>query len=108
MSPWNSPGKNTGVGCHFLLQWNLSDSGIKPTSLIFLALQVFSFPLEPPVLVVKNPSANAGDVRDACLIPESGRSPGGGHGNSLSYSSMKNPMDIGSWQASPQGHNESS
>ena len=22
--PWNSPGKNTGVGCHFLLQWNLS------------------------------------------------------------------------------------
>ena len=19
--PWDSPGKNTGVGCHFLLQW---------------------------------------------------------------------------------------
>ena len=33
--------------------------------------------------MVKNPPANAGDVRDAALIPESGRSPGGGHGNLL-------------------------
>jgi len=32
------------------------------------------------VLVVKNPLANAGDVRDEALIPGSGRSPGGGHG----------------------------
>ena len=38
------------------------------------------------VLVVKNPSTNAGDVRDADLIPGSGRSPGGGHGNPLQYS----------------------
>ena len=35
------------------------------------------------VLVVKN--ANAGDVKDEGLIPELGRSPGGGHGN---YSSI--------------------
>ena len=33
-------------------------------------------------LVVKNPHANAGDIRDLGLIPESGRSPGGGHGHS--------------------------
>ena len=39
-------------------------------------------------LVVKNESANAGDVRDAGLIPESGRSPGEGHGNTLQYSFM--------------------
>ena len=32
-------------------------------------------------LVVKKPPANAGDIRDAGLIPGSGRSPGGGHGN---------------------------
>ena len=32
-------------------------------------------------LVVKNLSANAGDVRDVGLIHELGRSPGGGHGN---------------------------
>ena len=30
-------------------------------------------------LVAKNPPANAGDIRDMGLIPESGRSPGGGH-----------------------------
>ena len=34
-------------------------------------------------LVVKNPSASAGDVRDMGLIPELGRSPGGGHDNPL-------------------------
>ena len=34
-------------------------------------------------LAVKNPPANAGDIRDAGLIPGSGRSPGGGNGNPL-------------------------
>ena len=33
------------------------------------------------VLVVKNPPADAGDVRDVSSIPGSGRSPGGRHGN---------------------------
>ena len=37
------------------------------------------------VLVVKNPSANAGDIRDAGSIPGSGRSPGGEHGNPLQH-----------------------
>ena len=50
-------------------------------------------------LMVKNLSANAGDVRDMCLIPGSERSPGGGHGNPLQYSCLKNPMDKGAWQA---------
>ena len=50
-------------------------------------------------LVVKNPTADAGDIRDMGSIPESGRSPGGGHGNSLQYSCLKNPMDRGVWQA---------
>ena len=36
------------------------------------------------MVVVKNPSANARDIRDAGLIPESGRSPGGGHGREWS------------------------
>ena len=31
--PWNFPGKNTGLGCHVLLQEiYLPDSGVKPTS----------------------------------------------------------------------------
>ena len=33
--------------------------------------------------VVKNPSTNAGDIRDMGSIPGSGRSPGGGHGSPL-------------------------
>ena len=36
------------------------------------------------VLVVKNPPANSGDVRDTGLIPGLGRFPGGGNGNLLS------------------------
>ena len=49
-------------------------------------------------LVVKNPPANAGDIRDTSSIPGSGRSPGEGHGNPLWYSCLENPMDRGaSW-----------
>ena len=44
-------------------------------------------------LVVKNPPANAGDVRDVSSIPGSGRSPGGGRGNPLQYSCLENLMD---------------
>ena len=36
--------------------------------------------------VVKNLSANAGDVKDTGSIPVLGRSPGGGHGHPLQYS----------------------
>ena len=43
--------------------------------------------------VVKNMSADAGDVRVADSIPGSGRSPGGGHGNSLQCSCLDNPME---------------
>ena len=50
-------------------------------------------------LVVKNRSANAGDIRDVGLIPWLGRSPAGGHGNSLQYSCWKNPMNRGDWRA---------
>ena len=50
-------------------------------------------------LEVKNPSANAGDIRDVGLIPGLGRFPGGGHGNPLRYSFLENPTDIGAWWA---------
>ena len=55
------------------------------------------------VLVVKNPSASAGDIRDVSSIPVSGRSPGGGHGNPLQYSCLRNPMDKGAWRATALG-----
>ena len=43
------------------------------------------------VRVVKNPPANAGDIRDAGSIPGLGTPPGGGHGNPLQYSCLENP-----------------
>ena len=50
-------------------------------------------------LVVKNPPANAGDVRDMGLIPGSGRPPGEGNDNPLQYSCLENSMDRGAWWA---------
>ena len=43
------------------------------------------------MLIVKNPPANAGDIRDMGSIPGSGRSPGGGKDNPLQYSCLENP-----------------
>ena len=50
-------------------------------------------------LVVKDPPANAGDIRDLCSIPGLGRSPARGHGNPLQYSCLENPTDRRAWQA---------
>ena len=47
------------------------------------------------VLVVKNPPASAGDIRDVGSIPVSGRSPGEGNGNLLLYSCLENLIDRG-------------
>ena len=44
-------------------------------------------------LVVKNPLTNAGDIRDAGLIPGLGRCPGEGHGNPLQCSCPESLMD---------------
>ena len=51
------------------------------------------------VLVVKNPPAKAGDIRDTGSVPGLGRSPGEGNGNPLQYSCLEYPMDTGAWQA---------
>ena len=42
-------------------------------------------------LAVKHPPATSGDTRDKGSIPESGRSPGGGHSNPLQYPCLENP-----------------
>ena len=49
------------------------------------------------VLVVKNPAATAGDIRDGASTPGLGRSPGGGHGNPLQYSYLENLTHRGAW-----------
>ena len=52
--------------------------------------------------MVKNPPANAGDIKDICLIPGSKRTSGGGHDNLLQSFCLKNSMED-----TPQGHKES-
>ena len=54
----------------------------------------FALPMPPWWLMVRNPSANAGDMGSILGL---GRSPGGGHGNPLQYSCLENPMDRGDW-----------
>ena len=90
-------------------------AGIEPTSPALLSR---FFTTEPPgkperklrgylillraskvVLVVKSLTVNAGDFRDAGSSPGSGRSPEGGHSNSLQRSFQENPTDSGAWQA---------
>ena len=53
----------------------------------------------PGMLVVKNLSANAGDIRDVGSIPGLGRLPGEGNGDPFKYFCLENPMDRGTWQA---------
>ena len=118
--PWDSPDKNTGMGCHFLLQCmkvkseseviqlcpTLSDTmgcslagtsahGIFQSRVLEWGATAFS----KVVLVVKNPPANAGDAKDAGSAPWSGRFPGRRHGNPLQYSCLENPTDRGTWRA---------
>ena len=53
--------------------------------------------------MVKNLTANAGDIRDVASTPGLGRLPGEGHGNPLQYSCLENPMDRGAWWATVHG-----
>ena len=57
------------------------------------------------VLVVKNLPANAGGIWDMGLIPGSGRSPGGGHGNPLQYSCLEKQRSLEAY--SPWGCKDS-
>ena len=59
------------------------------------------------VLVVKNLSASAGDVRGVGLIPRLGRSLGGECGNPLQCSCLENPRDGGAWWAYVYGVTQS-
>ena len=104
---WDSPGKNTGVGCHFLLQC----TKVKSESEVTQSCPTLSDPMDcrlpgfsihgifqARVLewVVIAFSDNVGELGS---ILGMGRSPGEGHGNPLQYSNLKNPTDRGAWQA---------
>ena len=77
-----------------------------PTTL--LCARAIYFNLNPPnrslgasqvVLVVENPPANVGDIRDPGSIPGLRRSSGGGLGDSLQYFCLENLMNRGTRKA---------
>ena len=77
---------------------DLPDPGIELMSLCLLHSQENCLPPSHSRAMVKKKKntqlpANAGDIRNRGLIPGSGRSPGGGHGNPLKYSCLGNPVD---------------
>ena len=123
--PWDSLGKNTGVGCHFLLQCmkvksesevtqlcptlpNPMDCSLPRSSIhgIFQARV-----LEWHVLVpfIKDFPGDSGGKESTCntgdpdSISGSGRSHGEGNGNPFQYSCLDNPMDRGVWRATVHG-----
>ena len=51
------------------------------------------------MLVVNNPPANAGDIRNTGSVPGLGRSPGGGHVKPLQYSCLENSVDRVAWKS---------
>ena len=103
--PWDSPGKNTGVGCQALLQGIFLTQGSNPYILCLLHWQACSLPTEPHQGFPggwdgKESAYSAGHLSS---IPESGRSPGEGNGNPLQHSCLENPMDRGAWRAVVHG-----
>ena len=53
--------------------------------------------------LVAHTAKNLPAMWDPGSVPGSGRSPGKGHGNSLQYSCLENPMDRGAWRATFHG-----
>ena len=81
-----------------LLQWGMGLNGTRAWARIY-CFYLTVLGAAQVVLGVKNPRANAGDVRDLGSIPGLRRSPGRGHGNPLQYSCLENPVDRGVWRA---------
>ena len=68
--------------------------GVLPESYTKFVWTKLMTPLSPSkssqvALVVKNPPASAGDVREEGSVPGLGRSPGDGNGNPLQYSCLE-------------------
>ena len=73
--------------------------GDKPFKPLSAVMSPQTRPLETRAVYPLALPTNAGDVREAGLMPGSGRSPGGGHGNRPQYSCLEELMDRGAWRA---------
>ena len=129
--PWDSPGKNTGVGCHFLLQCmkvksesevaqscpTLSDPmdcsltgssvhGIFQARVLEWGAIAFSEVKKKKKFLIacgSDGKESTCNAGDLGSIPGSGRSPGEGNGSPLQYSCLENSMDRGPWWATVHG-----
>ena len=124
--PWDFPGKNTGVGCHFLLQRIFPTQGSNPCLLCLLHWQVDSLPLVPleswtikktehlridafklwwwrRLLGVPWTARSSSQSVLKIINPEYSLEGREGNGNPLQYYFQEDPMDRGAWQATVQG-----
>ena len=93
LCPWNFSGKNTGVGCHFLLQGIFPSQGTNPgLPHCRWILYQLNHKGSPAGSDGKASACNAGDLGS---ISGLGRSPGEGNGNPLQHSCLENPTDGG-------------
>ena len=80
----------------------MSDN-VTPRSLCSRNYSMYKDGASQGALVVKNPFASAGDIKNAGLIPGLGRFPETGNGNPLQYPCLGNPMGRGAWWATIPG-----
>ena len=98
--PWDFPYKNTGVGCHFLLQGIFQTLGLNPHLLCLMHWQADSLPLAPPgkpkkgVIKWNNDPLWLGLWREKMGSCDRN---GEGNGTPLQYCCPENPMDGGVW-----------
>ena len=109
LRPWDSPGKNTGVGCHLLLQCMKvkSESEVAQSCLTLLDPMDCSPPgssihgiFQARVLGCHCLLLQCNDMSS---IPGSGRSHGERSSNTLQYFCLGNRMDRGAWRAAVHG-----
>ena len=95
LGPWDFPGKNTGLGFHFLLQGIFPTQGCNPRLLCLLhcgwILYQLSYQGSPLYSL------------DLTYLTKDHLSCGEGNGNPLQYSCLANPMDGGAWWAAVHG-----
>ena len=87
LCPWNFPGKNAGVGCHFLLQGNFLTQGLNLCLLLWQADCVPLCHLKSPVYYMKSESESHSVVSDS-LRPHGLFSPWNSLGQNTGVSSL--------------------
>ena len=101
MEHWNSDGSSKfhiWKACADQVKFQECGDMLRPICAVLRGLLMSFWHSVPQVaLVVK--TLPEGDIKGASWIPGLGKSPRGGHGNSLQYSCLENPMDREAWLA---------